>query len=273
MTTTIDIISLGAGVQSSTMLLMADRGEIKIDGEVIIPKYAIMSDTGNEPQKVYEWLQFLKSQVKNIEIVITSNGNIINDTLTGIEENKRFASIPFFTKLEKDGKTKHGMLWRQCTMEYKIYAIRKQIRRLLGYSDGGRVKEKIRLWMGISTDEIERIKDSNVQYINNYYPLIDYEMSRKDCLKWFASNTLPMPPRSACIICPFHSNEHWLDMKTNDPESWNFAIDFDKKIRHMPLLDSQIYLHCERKPLEEVNLVKDTQENDFTNECEGICGL
>jgi 3'-phosphoadenosine 5'-phosphosulfate sulfotransferase (PAPS reductase)/FAD synthetase len=79
----VDIISLGAGVQSSTMLMMADRGLIKIDGETIIPKYAIMSDTGNEPKKVMEWLKYLQSQVKNIEIVVTKNGDIITDTLNG----------------------------------------------------------------------------------------------------------------------------------------------------------------------------------------------
>ena len=43
------ILSLGAGVQSSTLLMKIYNNEIKpVDA-------AIFADTGNEPQEVYEW--------------------------------------------------------------------------------------------------------------------------------------------------------------------------------------------------------------------------
>ena len=53
----LQIISLGAGVQSSTMALMAVRGEI-----TPMPDCAIFADTGAEPQYVYEWLNWLEMQ-------------------------------------------------------------------------------------------------------------------------------------------------------------------------------------------------------------------
>lgn len=267
----IDIISLGAGVQSSTLLMMADKGEIVIDGEVVIPKYAIMSDTGNEPKKVYEWLEFLCSQVKNIEIIVTNNGSIIDQTINGILNNKRFASVPFFAKT-LDGKK--GQLWRQCTSEYKIIAVRKAIRKILGYESRDKIKENIRLWMGISTDEIIRMKPSGVGYITNTFPLIDHDMSRLDCLNWFQNNNLPLPPKSSCVICPYHSNEYWRNIKENDAEAWNMAVDFDKQIRKFPRLDAEIFLHSQRVPLDEVDLNENQMELDlFNNECEGMCGL
>jgi hypothetical protein len=267
----IDIISLGAGVQSSTLLMMADRGEIKINGKTVIPKYAIMSDAGNEPKKVYEWLEYLQSKVQNIEIVLTNNGHIVNDILNGIKNNERFASVPFFTKA-KDGSK--GILWRQCTGEYKINGVRKEIKRLLGYQPRQKVKEQIRLWMGISTDEIQRVKPSGVKYIENVFPLIDYDMSRFDCLEWFRKNDMPLPPRSSCIICPYHSKDHWKDMKKNDPESWHMAVEFDKKIRNMPKVKSEVYLHRQCVPLDQVDLGADQLEiDDFINECEGMCGI
>lgn len=303
---TIDIISLGAGVQSSTLLLKADRGEFKIDGEVVIPKYAIMSDTGNEPDKVYEWLSFLQSQVKNIEIVLTDNGDIVRDTLKGIENHERFSSVPFFVvndipiyeqvlkghkkvvseefgeidePIYEDGelievKKKRGILWRQCTRDYKIYPVRREIRKLLGYQPREKVREHVRLWMGISTDEIQRVKPSQVKFIENIYPLIDEDMSRLDCLRWFQDNDLPLPPKSSCIICPYHSDEHWLDIKRNDPKAWDMAVNFDKQIRHMPSVNGAVYLHRSCVPLDEVAL-KDNQESFdlFGNECEGMCGL
>jgi len=48
------VISLGAGVQSSTMALMAANGELPK------PDCAIFADTGYEPKAVYRYLEFLK---------------------------------------------------------------------------------------------------------------------------------------------------------------------------------------------------------------------
>ncbi|MBK8468162.1 MAG: hypothetical protein IPL32_20295 [Chloracidobacterium sp.] len=52
------IISLGAGVQSSTMALMAAHGEI-----TPIPDCAIFADTQAEPQSVYTWLDWLEKEL------------------------------------------------------------------------------------------------------------------------------------------------------------------------------------------------------------------
>jgi 3'-phosphoadenosine 5'-phosphosulfate sulfotransferase (PAPS reductase)/FAD synthetase len=73
-----DFISLGAGVQSTTMLLMVCHGEIEFNG-----KYAIFSDTGWEPQHVYDHLEWLKKETSKfgIEVVVTDNGNIREDIL------------------------------------------------------------------------------------------------------------------------------------------------------------------------------------------------
>ena len=50
------ILSLGAGVQSSTLALMAAAGEI-----TPMPDIAIFADTGWESAVVYKWLAFLES--------------------------------------------------------------------------------------------------------------------------------------------------------------------------------------------------------------------
>ncbi|ANS02942.1 hypothetical protein [uncultured Mediterranean phage uvDeep-CGR0-AD1-C123] len=46
----LEVISLGAGVQSSVMALMAAHGELPI------PECAIFADTQFEPRQVYEHL-------------------------------------------------------------------------------------------------------------------------------------------------------------------------------------------------------------------------
>jgi hypothetical protein len=55
--------------------------------------------------------------------------------------------------------------------------------------------------LGISLDEYQRMKQSDVQYIQNQYPLIDKRMTRSDCKQWLLSHGLPIPPRSACVFC------------------------------------------------------------------------
>lgn len=55
MTEPIHILSLGAGVQSSAMALMAAVGEV-----TPMPAFAVFADTGDEPDDVYTWLERLR---------------------------------------------------------------------------------------------------------------------------------------------------------------------------------------------------------------------
>tara|TARA_Y100000310_G_scaffold174058_1_gene174178 strand:+ start:1068 stop:1460 length:393 start_codon:yes stop_codon:yes gene_type:complete len=77
------VISLGAGVQSTTMALMAAHGEI-----TPMPSAAIFSDTGWEPAGVYNHLKWLMSgNVLPFPVHIVNNGNI-RDALTTAEPGR-----------------------------------------------------------------------------------------------------------------------------------------------------------------------------------------
>ena len=64
------ILSLGAGVQSSTMALMADAGEFGVK-----PDAAVFADTGWEPEPVIKHLEYLKNVI-SYPIHIVKKGNI-----------------------------------------------------------------------------------------------------------------------------------------------------------------------------------------------------
>jgi hypothetical protein len=267
------ILSLGAGVQSSTIFLMSCYGELeKLD-------HAIFADTGWEPKAVYDWLEFLKSEGKkyNIPVHVVSNGNLKDDALTHQRTNGvngRFASIPYFTK-NKDGSK--GMVRRQCTSEYKTKPLKRKQRELLGYQPRKRIPAgSLELWLGISTDEMKRVKFSIDKWIDNYYPLIDIGMSRTDCLEWFDKKGFPRPPKSSCIGCPFHSDNQWREIKNRSDKEWKEAIDFDAKMRRCDGLDGELYLHSKRIPLDEVDLSTLEDEGQMTlfdDECSGVCGV
>src|SRR5215207_1659214 len=115
------VISLGAGVQSTTMALMAAHGEIGP-----MPDCAIFADTGAEPQAVYEHLQWLMSpNVLPFPVHIVSGGNILADLQRGfttVGKQGRFAGAPFFIKrmLRNGVSFEQGMGKRQCTRHYKV---------------------------------------------------------------------------------------------------------------------------------------------------------
>jgi uncharacterized protein YbdZ (MbtH family) len=166
-----------------------------------------------------------------------------------------------------DGKQAMGR--RQCTAEYKLRPIQKKIVELQG---GKRPKGGTEVWVGISTDEIMRMKPSRVKYIINRWPLIEKRMSRNDCVKWMQSNGWTAP-KSSCIGCPFHSNEQWRALT---PEEFADAVEVDRAIRNQSGFRGEQYMHRSLKPLEEVDFrtaEEMGQLNMFLNECEGMCGV
>jgi 3'-phosphoadenosine 5'-phosphosulfate sulfotransferase (PAPS reductase)/FAD synthetase len=153
------VLSMGGGVQSSAVFFMSIRGEI--------PAYdaVVFADTGWEPRKVYEWLGFLEEEARKVGLpfIRVSSGNIREDALRRIRESTRWATMP----LVVEGSTGLGRLQRQCTQEYKVKPIRAWIRQALKERE-----EKVALLsLGISWDEVERMKPSEVQYIVHQFPL------------------------------------------------------------------------------------------------------
>lgn len=258
------ILSLGAGVQSTTMALMAGHEEIGP-----MPDAAIFADTGWEPKSVYEHLNWIINAGLPFPIHIVSAGDLRRDTIARSNTTGgRFATIPWFT-LAADGKK--GMGRRQCTKEYKLVPIRRKVRELLG---GKTPKAGAEIWIGISTDEAMRMKPSQIGYMFNRWPLIERGMSRMDCLVWLKRNGYHTPPKSSCIGCPFHSNSQWREIQKNLVE-WQDAIEIDRTIRNQPGFRAQQFMHPSRVPLEQADLrTKEEKEIDqFNNECEGMCGV
>lgn len=266
----IRVISLGAGVQSSTMALMAAQGLIGP-----MPDCAIFADTGAEPKSVYDHLAYLQGLLP-FPVHIVSQGDLRAEVM-GEADHAKYASIPFFIR-KVDGGTAMGR--RQCTYQYKIRPIAKKIRDLLGYRPRQRIPAgSAEVWIGISTDEIQRMKDARDAWQVNRWPLIESNISRTNCVQWIEKNGFKTPPKSACTFCPYRDNSGWRDMKENDPESWADAIKADNAIRSVSAHSKFVgtpYLHRSLVPLDKVDLDKKSKnqiEFGFVQECDGMCGV
>jgi len=262
-------LSLGAGVQSSAMLVCSNLGRYDVPRADV----AIFADTGDEPQWVYDYLEILTKWSK-IPIEIAQKGHLSQDLIDRHSgKKKRFACIPAFTA-GKD--TFNAILRRQCTREYKIEPIEKKVRELLGYKPRQRIKEKVCAMIGISIDEAIRMKPSRTRWITNAWPLVDAGLNKLSCLRICKEAGLPEPQKSACVFCPYHNNAYWLDLQVNHPEEFAKAVAFDVQIRDMTMsgLENKAYLHRSLKPLDEVDFDDWKGQLDlFGEECEGVCGV
>ncbi len=253
-------ISLGAGVQSTVLALMADAGELGPK-----PDFCIFADTGWEPAAIYEHLDWLEGEL-SIPVHRVSNGNI--RTRRGAEQ------IPLFV----DGDDGPGITKRSCTTDYKIVPIHRKIRELIGAKPLGRLKNGV--WvdvlMGISFDEIQRMKPAMVKWQHKSYPLVDRRITRQDCKDYFADRYPGRAlHRSACIGCPYHSNAEWYRIKMTDPTSWADAVYFDRRLRSGEFefsYNNDVYLHRSLVPLSEVDFTKTALDFSFDAECEGMSG-
>jgi len=261
-------LSLGAGVQSSTLALMIAKGEVPM------VDCAIFADTQWEPKGVYAWLDWLEMQLP-FPVHRVSQGNLRQNILESKNSTgQRFASVPWFM-VNPDGS--HGMGRRQCTSEYKLMPLRRKMRDLLGYQKGERIPpNSMEVLIGISVDEAFRMKPSTDRWATNQWPLIDLRMSRQDCLNWMERNGYPMPSKSSCLGCPYHSDDQWREIKA-DPEAWADVLEIDAAIRE-PVrgMRGKQYMHRDCKPLGEVDLLSPTERGQadlFINECEGMCGV
>jgi hypothetical protein len=256
----VQIISLGAGVQSSTMALMAAHGEIDP-----MPECAIFADTGDEPKAVYEWLNWLESRLP-FPVVRVSAGKLSLAATTP----RRSANGGYLKPAIPVRFGGAGIGQRHCTLDFKI----TPVLRFANLIRGGRMVSQ---WLGISADEAMRMKPSRKDWCANRYPLIEKYITRGQCLEWMEKKGYPKPPRSACVYCPFHSDAEWLRLKTDEPDEFAKAVAFEKAYQNAAKVsgafDSIPYLHESHKPLEEVEFDTNRTRDLFGNECEGMCGV
>src|SRR5207237_6999010 len=120
-------------------------------------------------------------------------------------------------------------------------------------------------WFGISVDEWKRMRVSDVAYIVNCYPLVDRRLSRRDCIEWLQRHGYRVPPKSACLGCPYHSNATWREMKRDRPREWAETVAFDRVIRKgLPGVKGEAFVHRSMLPLDMADLRTNAERGQLT---------
>ncbi len=248
-------VSLGWGIQSFTIAAMVALGELPpVD-------FVIHADTTHEASWTYIFAEKFTPWLESMGVkVITVKPD---KTKLKAFNNYNGVFIPAYTHSDKGG----GQLRRQCTGDWKIAPMRR-------YFQEVRSGKPIEMWIGITIDEIQRVKKSDVKYIQNRWPLIEKNMSRFDCVTWLREHDLEIPSRSSCTFCPYHDTETWKFIMASEPDRKE-AIEHDHAIRKVrPPFD--LFIHPARIPIDEIDLRTAEEKGQLSlwdNECDGICGV
>ncbi|MCJ2129202.1 hypothetical protein [Methylobacterium sp. E-045] len=273
------VLSLGAGIQSTTLALMAAHGALEP-----LPDAVIFADTGAEPPAVYEHLRWLRSgNVLPFDVTVVHGGNIIGDLKRQVHGERagpggKSPSAPFFAP----GRKGAAPIRRQCTGHYKIDPINRVVRGLLGFKPRQRIAPaSVEMWIGISVDEVVRAGPAVEGWIVNRYPLLEQRMSRRDCEAWLLAHDYPVPPKSACTFCPYRTNLEWRRLKDEDPQAFAQACEIDELIRGGFIRNERgtstgnLYVHRSMKRLAEIDFrtAEERGQGNMLMVCEAGCGL
>lgn len=263
------ILSLGAGVQSTTLYLTEEWD------------YAVFADTQEEPAPVYTHLAWMKS-LGRAPIIERTAGKLGDDLQYGRGgAGRRVACIPAFTLIP--GQRSRGKIMRQCTSDYKLDVIHQAVRELLGLQRRQRFPKWMQIIMGIGFSDDEQGRAGRVlagwkrPQIMPVFPLITKRWRRDDCVEYLRTVVPHEVPRSSCVFCPFHGDEEWRWLRSNDPAGWERAVEIDLALR-IPgnvvnrNVRAEMFLHRDCVPLDQVDLSVDDRQGEIAFEgCTGGC--
>jgi len=253
------ILSCGAGMQSTALALMSCENARYGVKHPLVPVYdaVIFCDLGHEAPWVYTQVDFIAQACRESCIPFYKlDTNLYGDYLQNFGR-KRVSSIPFWS-IGTDGKK--AKMRRHCTIDYKIKAIHRFVRRkLLGYAKYQRSRpEDIgahEMHIGFSTEEQNRVFDSYHPFFVNRFPLVEMGLERPDNYKYILETWGLDTKASACCICPFHRNYFYDYLRRNHMDSYEAVVAMDELLEEKQpetKIQSRLFISRSRKRIREL---------------------
>ncbi len=244
------IWSYGGGVQTAAIAVLV------VEGRLPRPERIVMADTGREDSATWAYLaESIAPYLATVDLRVEVAGHHL--ATVDLYARNGDLLIPAFTPT--------GKLPTYCSTEWKQRVVHRWLR-AAGYGPG----RPVDIWLGMSTDEASRAKDSQTSWARHWYPLLfGVPMNRAECIALVARAGLPPAPKSSCWMCPFRSDAQWRDLRDHRPEDWAQAVAFDEAIRTH---DPDVYVHRSSQPLRTADLGTGDDQRDLFGACDtGYC--
>lgn len=241
--------SYGGGTQSAAIAVLI------LQGKLPRPDLIAFADTSRE---VTETWQYLETVVRPTFTAAGMEIHVVDHKYSNYDLYKSNSILlPAFTT--QSGSK--GKLPTFCSNEWKQRPIRRWLRE--------QGVEACDLWLGISMDEIERMKPADRKWINHIYPLIEtVPMRRHECISLVENYGWPKPPKSRCWMCPNMSALSWQELRDNYPADFARAVALEQEIHQS---DAHAYLHQAAIPLLDAVAMTDAQPSLFDSCDSGFC--
>jgi len=198
--------SYGGGTNSTAMLIECAKRDIKID-------LILFADTGGEKPHTYEYVNrfsaWLVEHGMPSIIGVKKAGNM--ETL---EENcLRMNMLPSLA---------YG--FKSCSQKYKIQPQDKFVNNWPPAKEAWKRGEKITKLIGYDADEERRAKIYDDKKYDYWYPLIEWDMGRDECIQVIEDAGLCLPGKSACFFCPASKQNEIRQLAQVYPELMERAL-------------------------------------------------
>ncbi len=203
-------VAFGGGTNSTAMLCgFRERG--------IKPDLITFADTGGESPHTYEHVMEMDLQCRVWwGIGIETVRQLFEGEFEGLEKNcirkKMLPSLAYGTK--------------GCSQKYKVGP---QTKRMLQFLDENNAKECIKA-IGYDAGEShrqvgrERMEHSKGRAEIFWYPLVEWNWRRVDCIAAIKRHGLTQPGKSSCFFCPAMKRGEILRLKDEQPELFARAV-------------------------------------------------
>src|SRR5258708_10601442 len=217
----IRVTSYGGGVQSTALLVLAAQG--KIDYHTFL--FCNVGEDSEHPDTLAYVHQIAMpyAGLHGLELIELHHRRF-GEIETLYERLTRPESHSVGIPVRMSGNGAHGN--RNCTLDFKIRVIAKWLK-----EHGATANDPSTVALGISLDEFQRMRnDSGIPHEKLAYPLIDLRLDRQQCTNIIRDEGLPIPPKSSCWFCPFHSLRTWQEMRQEQPVLFEKACTLEEML-------------------------------------------
>jgi hypothetical protein len=241
---TLRAFSSGGGVQSTAALILS--AQRRIDYPVHL--FANVGDDSEHPATLAYVRDVLKpyAAAHGIEFqeLHRTRRDGTTETLYGRLTRPGSRSLPIPVRMDNGAPGT-----RLCTLDFKLRVIAKWHK-----AHGARPEHPSTTGIGFSTDELHRANKAQARdWEVVEYPLIDLGLSRAACQDLTRRAGLPPAPKSACWFCPMHRPSTWREMRRDEPELFQRAVELEAalNVRRGRLGRDQVYFTRFARPLDQ----------------------
>lgn len=270
------VVSYGAGVQSTALLVLAAQGYIPHN----IFLFANVGEDSEHPASLRYFREVAMEYAASKGIKMHE---LFREPSRGRHKGERPSlvdaimhadskSIPIPIRGENGAPGS-----RSCTADYKVRVVAKWLK-----EHGATSENPARVAIGISTDEYQRATDKREEPFERVeYPLLTLEhrlagrmgASRNDCKRIIADAGLPIPPKSSCFFCPFHKPSVFADQARTEPDLFEKSCQLEEHINLTRKPGDRLFLTRFGRPTRDVFANVQMSMLDEWDEDEGYrCG-